>query len=224
MKSIPQQEITSNLIGKHLDLVDAKKLRSLTTTANEERCSILDLSTFVDMNLPAIKYLSRYPYNFVILGIKELNPNIADLLGKWMGEPCLVFEQLITLDEECARALCKSPINLDLIGMRPLSVEIAKELVKVQGNLALSFDFISLEIAKILKEHQYTLLLTLEREPSYDAAIELGQHQGHELLIYRMPTKPSDAFLDALSLSQTKIVTYDQVAFPFFSIELRNKD
>jgi hypothetical protein len=79
-------------------------------------------------------------------------------------------------------------------------------------------------MANILKDHQYSLSLILRNEPSYEVATKLGEYQGHELFFYRIPTKPSDAFLDALSLSQAKIVSYDKVALPFFSIELRNKD
>jgi hypothetical protein len=78
-------------------------------------------------------------------------------------------------------------------------------------------------MANILKDHQYSLSLILRNEPSYEVATKLGEHQGHELFFCRMPTKPSDAFLDALSLNQAKTVILDLQAFPFYSIESRAK-
>ncbi|MBT8614129.1 hypothetical protein G6652_02030 [Polynucleobacter paneuropaeus] len=223
MNTAPLQNKSSVFKVKNLDLTTAKEVKSLAD-ATQGECSVLDLSSFLDADLSAIEYLGQYPYDFVTLGMEKLSRDLAGLLGKWVGEPYLIFEQLTTLDQECAKALCQSTINLDLGSVNSLSINTIKELVKLQGNLGLFFENISLEMANILKDHQYGLSLILRNEPSYEVATKLGEYQGHELFFYRMPTKPSAVFLDALSLSQTKTVSYDQVAFPFFSIELRNKD
>jgi len=85
-------------------------------------------------------------------------------------------------------------------------------------------DTINTQMAKILSKQQSNLSLILQNEPSYEAALELGQHQGYELFFYRIAKKPSEAFIDALVLNHSKAVSVDQQAFPYYSIESRTKD
>lgn len=205
---------------EYLDLARAKEIKKIADE-NNVGCSILNLSAYSKADLSAIEYLSKYPYDFVTLGIRNLNPELARLLGCWINEPYLMLEELETLDKESAKELCQGSINLDLKGMDPIPLEIAEELIKIKGNLGLAFDNISLGMAQILKKHSFSLSLILLNEPSIEVAIELGQHQGHELFIYRLANKPSHAFLDALIKNRNKAITFGLAGSPPFCIELR---
>lgn len=204
----------------YLDLAQAKTIRELTTI-KEGHFSILDLDTFTKIDLNAIEYLSQFKYDFVILGIAELTPAIATVMSRWSGTAHIIFNRLSHLDKECAKTLAQSSIHLDFGPLRFLTIDAAKELAKSQGHLHLSLDCLSIEMAGILKEHQSSLSIDLGQEPSLEAAFELTNYQGWQLIIYRLPKPPSKAFMSLLRSNPTKAVTIDRqpIAGEFYWIE-----
>jgi hypothetical protein len=104
--------------------------------------------------------------------------------------------------------------NLDLGAVRNLSGETVDALVKTCGHLHIGFETVSLAMASLLKKHTGSLTLDLSAEPDYEAALELANHQGHELFIYRQRQHPSEIFINALSSNLDKTVNFGKQPIP----------
>ena len=205
----------------YLDLSSAREVTKHSVPTQSQFASILDLSSYSDADPAAIEHLSKKPYDFVILGLAELTPALATAIAKWSDSPFMIFEKLQSLNRVCAQALRSWDANLDLSAARNLSGETVEALVHGSGNLHLAFETVPLTLASILKVHTGSLSLDLSAEPTYGAALELANHEGHELFIYKQRRRPSEAFIDALSSNLEKTVNFERQPIPgdFYYIE-----
>ena len=205
----------------YLDLTRAIEISRRPAPAQPQVVSILDLSSYSDADPAAFEYLSEKPYGFVILGLTELTPTLARAIAKWVDSPFFIFEKLYSLDWRNAQILSASGANLDLGAVQNLSGETVEALAQTNGHLHLSFETISLAMGRALKKHNGSLSLDLSVEPSYGAALELANHQGYELFIYRLMQCPSEAFITALSSNIEKTINFEGQPIPgdFYFIE-----
>lgn len=192
----------------YLDLSSAREVTKRSVPTQSQFVSILDLSSYSDADPAAIEHLSKKPYDFVILGLAELTPALATAIAKWSDSPFIIFEKLQSLNRVCAQALGAWNTNLDLSTVRNLSGQTLEALVQTSGHLHLSFETIPLTMASILKKHVGSLSLDLPAEPTYGAALELANHQGHELFIYRQMRHPSETFINVLSSNLEKTINF----------------
>lgn len=206
----------------YLDLTSAIEISRRPALAKPKVVSILDLSSYSDADPAAIEHLSKKPYDFVTLGLAELTPTLARAIAKWVDTPFFIFEKLYSLDRGNAQILSASGANLDLGAVQSLSGETVEALAQTNGHLHLSFETISLAMGRALKKHNGSLSLDLSVEPSYGAALELANHQGYELFIYRLMQRPSEAFITALSSNIEKTVNFERqpISGDFYFIEL----
>jgi hypothetical protein len=206
----------------YLDLISAIEISRCPAPAQPQVVSILDLSSYSDADPAAIKHLSKEPYDFVTLGLAELTPALAAAIAKWVDSPFFIFEKLYSLDRGSAQILSASGANLDLGAVQNLSGETVEALAQTNGHLHLSFETISLAMGRALKKHNGSLSLDLSVEPTYGVALELANHQGHELFIYRLMQRPSEAFISAFSSNIEKTVNFERqpISGDFYFIEL----
>jgi hypothetical protein len=205
----------------YLDLTSAIEISRRPAPAQPQVVSILDLSSYSDADPAAFEYLSEKPYGFVILGLTELTPTLARAIAKWVDSPFFIFEKLYYLDRGNAQILSASGANLDLGAVQNLSGETVEALAQTNGHLHLSLETISLAMGRALKKHNGSLSLDLSVEPSYGAALELANHQGYELFIYRLMQHPSEAFITALSSNIEKTINFERqpISGDFYCIE-----
>lgn len=205
----------------YLDVNKALEILRCPSPMPPHFASILDLSAYSDANPAAIECLAQKPYDFVILGLTELTPALAGAIALWVDSPFMIFEKLHSLDRGNALILSASGANLDLSTARNLAGGTLEALVQTNGHLHLAFETIPLAMASILKTHIGSLTLDLSVEPTYGAALELANHQGHELFIYRQRQHPSEIFIDALSSNLEKTVNFGKQPIPgdFYFIE-----
>lgn len=188
--------------------------------------SIADLSMYAKIDIEAIRYLSEYRYDFIILAITSLDLELAECLGGWHGSPDLIFEDLIQLEADCAKALCKGECGLGFKKLEYLSTETAIELAKSNENLDLHIPFLSVDIASILAQHKSYISMQLANEPTYEVAAEIAQHRGYGIFFYHLQKHPSKTLILGLSQNKDKWLSIKKHPYPgdFYYMELMTKD
>jgi hypothetical protein len=188
-----------------LDLAKAKQLIASGFIDPPNATGYADLTVFKDVLPEAIRFLSRYAWGFVDLGIDSLDIELAVALGACTGVSFFTYEHLTHLESECAAALCTLRHALVFPSLNRLSAATARELAKSDGLLHFSLSSISTEVAAALAHHRNEIGLTLTSEPSVEAALHLSQHQGYAIEI-GVKQAPSKRMLDALSSNPNKVV------------------
>ncbi len=197
-----------------LDIHKAREFISLRPQRRDDFVSIADLSIYTRIHLEAIKYLSQHCFDFILLGLQELDMDVAECLGMWASSPSLIFEELLELNTDNAKSLVKNNSSLTFKKLKDLSVIIANELALTENSLHFNLPFLSAEIASSLARHNDQISICSDIEPTFEAAIELSKYRGHQITIYKIKNYPSKTLIAGLSSNPEKYLTIQKHPYP----------
>jgi hypothetical protein len=199
-------------IKAHLDLAMADKLREQFLASEEHHHNYdvlgedLDLSAYSSASLEALECLAPLNGLAATIGFESITPEIANVLSRWETY-FLCFPQLQRLHYESAIHLgnAEAAHGLEFGFPIQLSATSAKAVVCNGAPMHLTLqaepDF---SRAVALATHEHEMFLTLPVEAILPmAASALSLHAGY-LLQIAMPSRPSDAVLQALASNANK--------------------
>lgn len=195
-----------------LDLAEAKRFVENNPNGIESdfSCSIpIDLSAYTRATTEGLEYIAAQGYNsFVDLGLSSLNKKQARILAKW--DAAFHFTNLEQLDTEVAAILSEGGGGRHFENPMTFTPEIARKLAKSRGQLALTMDSISLEVANELANHSHELYLKIKMPPSVQILEALCKHAGYYVSITEWECQPDNELQSFKSPNDVKAVSIKQ--------------
>lgn len=131
--------------------VSADVARNLVTPYED---TFLTFPSLVKLDVHAAKTLSSRPGYLRLWGLKTLTPEVAAALGSHKGQD-LELTGVTEISPEVARGLAGGKRWAVELGLRSISVEVAAELAKFQGEIYLpELEAVSVEAAMAFSHHR----------------------------------------------------------------------
>jgi len=177
-------------LSKRLGYLDLRGLRTLSPeTASglvSEPGQTIDLSGIDEISLEVAEVLAKGKRWGLRLGLIELPPSIARILGTCKSS--LTFSRLKTLSLESAEAFATHRRDLSL-GAATISQEVATALLKHEGNIGIELvSRLEPGVGDILARHRYEVHLMLEEIDSAPLASKLFSEPNAPSSVFRLKT------------------------------------
>lgn len=187
--------------GKLLDLAEARGF--VDNYQVTEEAYELDLSAYKRVTPSAIGFLalqeSYYEFD-VVLGIECLDDYVANALVQW-SPCCIIFEDLRCLSESVILIFSKSYSYLKFRNLNEISALTAKLLAGIQL-LNLRLENISMEVANELIKQDGELSLSLISPPDESILHVLSHHAGSGITIHWQSPEDGEPFVARLPIGK----------------------
>lgn len=179
-----------------------------------ESDDVLDLARYSTASGDALQKLARLDASIAVLGLKQIDTGMATVLGEWKSY-FLIFNRLISLTTDIAKALNTTIHALDFPTLKVLDIETAKHLVGYPDGNSVPLSLGGLkeftpELAEILASQNHELYLTIPHLNA-ETARALAHHRGNLLRVLSESPYPPDSLPELSNATLKNLRTGPQV-------------